>query len=386
MKDATPKIGMLTPVPSRGEPLSGVAAYSASLTGATSDSLDLRLIVQRSADADAWTGRPLTPSWTRSVALPRQVLAAARERQLDLLHVQHEFNLYGGVLQSFLLTGALAVLRRGGTKVVTTLHGVVDPDDVDPDFLAANGLPRSVRLARAGLAGGYRTLCGASDVVIVHHEHFRQVLADRYRVPARKIAVVPLGTTSRRVVGRRDEGAPQILVLGFLTGYKRPEVVADVAEGDALPGATFRFCVGRNPANTTETYKRRYQALQDRIVALPGRASWSGYVPDSELEDAFLRAQVLVLPYTECLSASAVASFALTCGTTIVYSSALAPLFGPGPLQFDLERTSLEGAIGQALGGAVNDDVPFLASWESVAQATEAIWRDTLQLPLTSPR
>jgi len=380
------KIGMLTPVPSRGEPLSGVAAYAASLTGATSEDVDLSLIVQRSADVEAWTGRSLAPSWTRSPALPLQVFRAVRERQLDLLHVQHEFNLYGGVLQSFLLTGVLAAVRRRGTKVVTTLHGIVDPADVDTDFLVANGLPHSVALARAGLASGYRTLCAASDIVIVHHEHFRQVLVTKYRVRSAKIAVVPLGTASRLVGVRRETGPPQVLVLGFLTGYKRPEVVAEVAEACAMPGVVFRFCVGRNPVNTTDAYEQRYQGLERRIRALPGRATWSGYIPDDELEEAFLRARVLVLPYTECLSASAVASMALACGTTIVYSSALEPLFGPGPLQFDLERSSLEGAIGRALAGAANDVVPFLASWDAVAEATESVWRDVLQAPIAASR
>lgn len=379
MTPGTAKIGMLTPIPSRGEPLSGVAAYAASLTGAIGDDVDLRLIVQRSADLGAWNGRPLARAWTRSPALPLQVLRAARENQLDLLHVQHEFNLYGGVLQSFLLTGALVALRRRGTRIVTTLHGVVDPSDVNPEFLVANALPRSVRLARAGLAAGYRTLCAASNMVIVHHEHFRQVLVNEYHVDRTKITVVPLGTTAGRVDARRDEGQAQVLVLGFLTGYKRPEVVADVVEGDALPDVTFRFCIGRNPANTTDAYDQRYQVLERRIRARPERAKWSGYIPDDELEDAFLRSTVLVLPYTECLSASAVASMALACGTTIVYSSALEPLFGPGPLQFDLDRSSLEHAIGQAIAGMVNDDVPFLASWEVVAEATEAVWHTTLQ-------
>jgi len=377
---------MLTPVPSRGEPLSGVAAYSASLTAATSEDFDLSLIVQRSADLAAWTGRPLVPSWTRGLALPLQVIKAVRVRRLHLLHVQHEFNLYGGVLQSFLLTAALAALRRRGTKVVTTLHGVVDPADVNTDFVSANALPPSVPLVRAGLAGGYRTLCAASDTVIVHHEHFRQILVKEYRVRPAKVTVVPLGTSSTRLDARPTEGRPQILVLGFLTGYKHPEIVADVAEGGALAGVDFRFCVGRNPGNTTDAYEQRYQALERRIRALPGRATWSGYIPDGELEAAFLRSRVLVLPYTECLSASAVASMALACGTTIVYSSALEPLFGPGPLQFDLERGSLEQAIGKALAGTVNDDVPFLASWDAVARATEAVWRETLQPARRGPR
>lgn len=377
---------MLTPVPSRGEPLSGVAAYSASLTTAIGEDIDVSLIVQRSADVKAWPGRPLAPSWTRGPALPRQVLRAVRKHQLDLLHVQHEFNLYGGVLQSFLLTGALGVLRRRGTSVVTTLHGVVDPADVDVDFLTANALPRNVSLVRVGLTGGYRALCAASDIVIVHHEHFRQILVQEYSACPAKIAVVPLGFPSRKVVLRRDTGTPQILVLGFLTGYKRPEVVAEVAEGDALSHVAFRFCVGRNPANTTDGYEQRYQDLERRVRALPERATWSGYIPDEEFEDAFLGASVLVLPYTECLSASAVASMALACGTTIVYSSALEPLFGPGPLQFDLERTSLERAIGEALAGAANSDVPFLATWETVAKATETVWRNALQTPLVLSR
>ncbi len=229
-----------------------------------------------------------------------------------------------------------------------------------------------------GFRAAYRALAASSDVLVVHHDHFRNVLVDSYQIAAQKVHTIKPGTNLVPNEMTTDMRRPEVLTLGFLTGYKLPEIVAEVAESAALPGVTFRFCVGRNPRLRDRASIARYEDLERKVRRLGGRAVWSGYIPDEELSSAFSRAAVLVLPYTECVSASAVAAAAQRSRTPICYSRALRPLFGSGPFEFELDASSLTEALMRVFAGAHEPVIDQFIPWTEVAALTANLWR---QLP-----
>jgi glycosyltransferase involved in cell wall biosynthesis len=341
--------------------------------------VDVSVIAQATARPQLLGNVRVVPTWTPDLRLLAQVHKALATINPDLLHVQHEFNLYGGLMQGALLTAALIVKHRLGTRTVTTIHGVVDPAEITPAFLTRNSLPGSVRLVRSGFRAAYSALDASSDLLVVHHEHFAHVLTRWYGIPQKKVTTIrPGAKLVATVPSNRGVADPEVLVLGFLTGYKLPELVVEVAESTALPRVRFRFCVGRNPRINDRAYSARYADLQQRVRALRGRAEWSGYIPDEELNAAFARASVLVLPYTECVSASAVAAAAQLSRTQICYSRALRPLFGSGPLEFDLSSPSLTDAISRALAGVTETPMNQFIPWSEAALLTENAWRRLL--------
>lgn len=363
-------------------PESGVAAYTAALVSALSREAEVTVLAQATADASGIGSAKVIPTWTPNHRLPMQVWRAMARLRPDVLHVQHEFNLYGGLLQGALLTAELMAMRRRGETIVTTIHGVVDPREVSTAFVQRNALPRSLRIVRVGFRAAYRALAASSDLLIVHHDHFREVLVESYRIPESKIRVIKPGANLSNITAEHnDERSNEVLTLGFLTGYKLPEVVVEVAESEALRGTTFRFCVGRNPRLKDHAYLARYANLEARVKALGPRAEWSGYIPDEELDAAFSRAAVLVLPYTECVSASAVAAAAQRSHTTICYSRPLRPLFGPGPLEFELEGGALQQALLHALEGVPEATTDQFLPWPEVAALTAAAWREVSNAP-----
>jgi glycosyltransferase involved in cell wall biosynthesis len=248
-----------------------------------------------------------------------------------------------------------------------------------PAFLAHNNLPPWPRAARAALDLAYRTITMASSRVIVHHEHFQSVLRHSYGVDGTKIEVIPFGSdhhlaTQRSVDASRSDGR-SILVLGFLAGYKMPELVVQLAEENRLPNAVFHFVVGRNPRINSAQYDKRYSDLAIRVHALGSRATWSGYVPDEELSQILSKSDVVVLPYTECVSGSAVASLAQAHGLSVCYSRALRPLFGTSRAEFDLNTQSLACAI-QAQEICTSKRNAELSTWARAAEGNETIWAE----------
>lgn len=380
-----PRVVVISPLPasSNQDPQSGVSAYTASLVPGLAEKADLFVLAQADAECEPLGEAKILPTWTPDHRLPVQVLRALRGLQPDLVHLQHEFNLYGGLTQTGLLNAALLWEHRKGLPVVTTVHGVLDLDDVTPALMARNSLPATTTLARASLRCAYLAIAGGSDSLVVHHEHFRNVLVRAYGIDPCRVSVIPMGYAvpgaQARDPARRDR--LQVLVLGFLTGYKLPELVVSLAESQALGDTTFRFCIGRNPRITAPAYVERYEDLARRVEQLGDRARWSGYIPDSELADVFQESDVLVLPYTECVSGSAVAGLAVASGVRVCYSRALRPLFGTGPLEFELREDSLRMALAAAFSGEGTTSGDLFAPWSHAVDRTHELWTRVLGRP-----
>lgn len=370
------KVAVLSPLPARSErpPESGVAEYTAALVR----SLDfpVALLAQEGALPTGIGKATIAGFWKPNLALPLLVRRALKRVRPEILHVQHEFNLYGGLLQGFFLTSFLIGLRRSGLRILTTVHGIVARSDVTLSFLERNSLPRSAKLVRWAFALSYWGIGNSSDLLIVHHRHFRDILVRDYNIPDHKIRVIPHGSRDYQSnpVRSPSKRGQTILCIGFLAGYKLPELLVDVAESGALPDATFVFCVGLNPRVTGRPYLARAAELERRIRRLEPAAVWKGYIPDEELPATFASADVVVLPYTECVSVSGISALAQQWRVPICYSRPLRPLFGPGPFEFSLDSPSLTEAILKALTVPVEVPPQFI-SWSQAADETVAAWQ-----------
>lgn len=100
----------------------------------------------------------------------RQAADFLNLRGVEVLSVQHEFGIYGGVSGVYLLD----LLRRVRMPVVTTLHTVL----VEPSDEQRHVMTEMNRL---------------SDRFVVMAEHGREILADVYGIPEVKVDVIPHG-------------------------------------------------------------------------------------------------------------------------------------------------------------------------------------------------
>lgn len=140
--------------------------------------------------------------------------------QADLLCVQHEFGIYGGVAGSYLLT----TLRQLQMPIVTTLHTVLHAPDEDQ---------RRVM----------NELCRLSDRLVVMSERSIEFLREIYHVPEKKIDLIHHGIPDMPFVDPnfyKDkfhvEGRDLILTFGLLSPNKGIEYMID-----ALPEVVSRF-------------------------------------------------------------------------------------------------------------------------------------------------
>ena len=229
-------------------------------------------------------------------------ISAARELEPDLVHVQHEYGLFGGLnpLRDR-FPGWMRRLRQAvppGARIVATAHSVLN--DYWFDTVAEgwrSSLHRLVnRFALTWLRHrwGMGTL-GKFDAVIVHSRRQRESLhADGFPVVAEIPHVVPTITPPRQ---EREVGPmPTLIVFGYFTPGKGQDIVIEAMRHLQIP-ARLRLAGGvGHPANVA--YKRRCEEAIDRL-GLGGRVEVTGYVPDEEISRVYDESDLVVAPFRE---------------------------------------------------------------------------------------
>jgi glycosyltransferase involved in cell wall biosynthesis len=317
------KIAVVTSFPNGGAHKSAIAYYSKTILDPLTEGSDDFVILADAVEPGEMGSahqyaRNMTVlrCWRFGYFAPFQILRAALRQRVDVLHLEYDVYLYGGVISAILLPFVLRLLRLlQGVKIVTTLHGVVSERVVTREMLRENGfvLPYS-GIGRAGFASIYRLFDWASDRIVVLEVKLAEILATEYGVPTGKLCVCPIplmheGPRPQAGAARARCGignSPVVLFFGYASYYKGLDILLAAFEiaRRQVPGLDLRIVAGRHPRLRGS---KRYEDFYDGIRA---KAEASGahlydFVPESRLADLLAAADVVVLPYTATYGASA---------------------------------------------------------------------------------
>ena len=389
------RIAIVAPYPPAGERHgghSGVASYTANLAnGLAARDVEVTVLAPdldgdpvRFVDGDVRVhrayrlGRGALPGAARAVA----ALAP------DVVHLQWELFLYGGPRSIPGLFPALASMRRSTVPLVTTMHQVVDPAEIDRSYTRLHRIGAPATLARAGIAGVQRAVRLASSAAVVHEESFTGIMPTATVIPHGIEHVVTPG----RAQARRDLGLDDrfvALCFGFLAPYKGIETVLDAAVL-ADPSVQVVVAGGEHPRMTGST------GFGEELRATYGDAArFTGWVPDSDVAKWFAAADVAVFPYPKPFSSSGVLALALAHGTPVLLSPALARCAGaPSVLTAQMEPQRLAEQLGYlARKPAALDELrqwtSILASgrrWPAIADRHVDLYQEVLDVERHSRR
>jgi glycosyltransferase involved in cell wall biosynthesis len=317
-------VGIVTTFPDdAGTGKSGVAAYAKTiLDPLVRDGRDTFVIL-----ADATGGGRLGQDeryaanvsirrcWQFGHTSPLQILKEALRHHFDVLHLEWEPYLYGGVIASLIMPFVLAILRARGARIVITVHSVVPLSVVTREMLRENGfvLPFSA-IGRLGFRTIYRLFDWASDRIIVLDLQLATVLEREYGVPRSKLFVCPLPLMHetqrpepREARRRRGMGDGKVLLFfGYTSYYKGLDVLLDAVDivRKTIPDVELYILAGRHPRLRGEQrYEAFYERLRERARA-SGAVWHDRYVSEEELAEFMSAADVIVLPYTVAYGAS----------------------------------------------------------------------------------
>ncbi|GAG77573.1 unnamed protein product, partial [marine sediment metagenome] len=192
----------------------------------------------------------------------KQVVNKIPVKEIDLIHVQHEYGLYNNHDPTF-YNG----LKRLGKPIVSTMHAV-------------------------GNLGIDLVISDASDKMIVHNDFCKK----RLRVDSE---LIHHGCKSSEIVPRNvanqslgiDERIPVIGYCGFISHAKGIETLIEAVS--KIPKSALLMGGGWHTEQGTH-YITSLTMMAERL--LPHRCLWLGYVPEDELATAYGAMDIVVYP------------------------------------------------------------------------------------------
>jgi hypothetical protein len=124
-------------------------------------------------------GMTIIRAFDRNHKFVRQIYNEIQGINPDVVHVQHEIPLYGGIHTAFMVPWLLFLLRR--YKVVVTLHHVVSLQKIDREFVRSNKSAMPVWAVKLAFLVITKSLVRGAHTIITHEPYFRDVLIKEYQ-------------------------------------------------------------------------------------------------------------------------------------------------------------------------------------------------------------
>ena len=251
---------------------------------------------------NAENGIRLVPCWAfNSWMNPVNIIRAIRREKPDVVLFNLQFLLFGDAKVPAALGLMIPwMLKLLGVPTVTLLHNILEQVDLGNAGFTNNRLLQTLyrfignRLTRLVLQ---------SDVVGVTIEKYVEVLRDKYK--KNNIALIPHGTFEIPEMPSFEvpEGPLKVMAFGKFGTYKKVEMVIEAVEkvrewSDLDIEMVIAGTDSPNAAGYLEQVQNRYRHVD--------QLTFTGYVPEEDVERIFTESAVAVFPYTSTTGSSGV--------------------------------------------------------------------------------
>lgn len=299
--------------------------YSQYLTGGLTSVPGIELIVYSDKNPANLAIRgcgQIKDVWSRSVAYIPQIIRELRKDRPDIVHVQHEMNMYGGLVTASLFPLLLLILRALRYRVVTTVHAVVYKRQIDPEFMSL--FHRNSALLRPAMLKAFfyyvfKSVSIFSDRVIVHTHLAKDILVADYGMNAASVSVIPIAIPVKNI--RNTNKKPYFLYFGYMVRRK--------GLGFALDG--FKKFVDKNPetnhrlvlaGGVISGQERAFDEIKNMIHAndLQDRVIIKGFIEENDLDKLYWDAEAIIIPAKISMGSSGPLFHAVSYGKCVIAS------------------------------------------------------------------
>lgn len=318
---------------------------------------------------------PVIDTWTRDVRFVFQNVRALRQGPpFDVLHIQHEYNLFGSAVTAAEFPLLPRLLRKSGKPVVTTLHHTVPLSEL-PGLVRTGYVRAPVPLVRRVFRTVTRRVARWSDQLVVHSQFAKGVLTRDYEIPEDRISVIPLGVQPRSAPlpmeeARRRTGLPEgpvLLAFGYLAPQKGLETLIDAFNVVAAELPELRLVIAGGPPPRFGPAGRSYaDGLQRRVdPRFTARALFTGFVPAGLVDAYFCAASLVVISYSSPFVSSATLAEAEGFGRPV-----LAPALGAFPEAVPDAQALYSPGSSEALAARLRETIGDESRLRALAQAS----------------
>lgn len=262
-------------------------------------------------------------TWTKSASFVYQIIRQVVLDKPDIVHFQHEINMFGGLLTAMLFPLLLFFAKLTGVGIVTTVHATVSPDQINKHFVETfNKNPQIIRplYLKIYFSYLYKTICLLSHRVIVHTELSKQVLQEYLPSAKDKIIVIP--TTIPHVKMVKAKKKKYFFYFGYIAHRKGLE---NMIEG-------FKEFIKENPKSgfnlilaggVISGQEKALEDLKKTISknALKNNIKYVGFLNLKQQNQYYREAYAVVIPAKVSISASGPLYHATSHGKFIIASN-----------------------------------------------------------------
>lgn len=260
--------------------------------------------------------------WSKSLRYIPEILREIRRDKPDVVHLQHELNMYGGILTASFFPLLVVALRLQGIRVVTTVHAAVFKSQVDDAFMKLfhqdSPLLRPFML-RLFFYCIYKMISLFSHALIVHTNLTKEILVMDYGVDAKKVNVIPIAIPQKEIDNSQKEK------FFFYFGY----MVRRKGLGFALEG--FRRYVEENPGSdyrlvlaggVIKGQEKAYNEILEIISQnhLKEKVIVRGFIEESEQDDLYRKAYAVIIPAVISMGSSGPLFHSVSYGKAVLCS------------------------------------------------------------------
>ncbi len=241
--------------------------------------------------------------WT-SALYPLQVAKLVQREGATVVHIQHEFFLYGQrILSALLFPFMLILLKLMRRPFILTAHHVIPLS-----LVSSIGLTSGIRFrfaAKLLLIPYFRTFNLASAVVVPRTEQ-RKVLIRDHRLTGHKVYVIPHAVKFQQSSSHPSPREARALIgisakhLILYFGYIRPtKGLEDLVRSLSILLSENLDVALLVVGTAQQRYASYYQSIKEIVqeLGLSKNVVFAGYVPDERLQTYFYAADVIVFPY-----------------------------------------------------------------------------------------
>jgi len=275
--------------------------YSQYITSGLASNPNIELIVytdKRPENLEVVGCGTIKPVWSKSWRFFPEIFRQLRIDKPNIVHYQHELNMYGGQITAIMFPWLILLTRLLGIKVVTTFHASVFMNQVDSKFVETFGYdPNKIPpiAVKAFFTYVNFTVTNFSNLIIVHTHLAKKILTQDYKAPASRINVIPIAISQRDM--SRATNDRYFFYFGYMV---RRKGLGFALEGfkkfvDKHPDSDFKFILaggvikGQEPA---------FEEVKDLVKKydLENRVEVKGFIKQDVQDKLYTHAYAVVIP------------------------------------------------------------------------------------------
>lgn len=252
--------------------------------------------------------------WSEGFFYAFQIFRALIKEKPDIIHVQHEYFLYGKKFQAILFPVVLILIRLTRIPFLITMHHVI-PIKESKTFLELFKIPIP-RFFFEIFLRIFNITFSLANKIIVPSSDFKIILNHDYRISQNKIEVLPHFITANKsnieinqLNAKKKlklEGKNIVLFFGYIRPFKGLEyaIYSLPAVIEKFPNLIFSV-VGKAQPKYSDYLKHIHKIINEE--KLTNYVRFENYVPEEKLKIFFGAADIILFPYTSMVGTTPIA-------------------------------------------------------------------------------